>query len=120
LLPDERRRSRFLIASRGGENEMKKRIILIGLCFVLLLVFASSSYAGGDARYKLKADPWEEMNFCPAQDTADTVYAGTPNNSAAFVWVIEVLGNRLILVRGLNYILCPRTSDSRPSSFRER
>jgi hypothetical protein len=108
---DERKRSVFLIASGGGENEMKKRIIFIGLCFVLLLVFVSSSYGGEDPKYKLKAHPWEEMNLCPPQDTTDISCDETPSSSAACVWVIEVLGNRIILMRNFNYMPRPRTPD---------
>ncbi len=41
---------------------MKKRIIFVGLCFVLLLVFTSLSYAGYDARaIPVKAHPDQEL-----------------------------------------------------------
>jgi hypothetical protein len=52
---------------------MKKRIIFIGLCLVLLLVFTSLSYGAYDARYKLKEHPWGHLEspafpYDPGQD----------------------------------------------------
>jgi hypothetical protein len=50
------------MASGGGENEMKKRIIFFGLYFVLLMIFTSLSYAGYDARaIPVKEHPDQEL-----------------------------------------------------------
>ncbi len=46
---------------------MKKRIIFVGLCFVLLLVFTSLSYAGYDARaLPIKEHPHQELCSPPS------------------------------------------------------
>jgi len=99
---------------------MKKRIIFIGLCFVLLLIFTSSSYGGEDPRYKLKADPWEEMNLCPAQDTTQVSCDQALCSNALRISVIQVLGISIILTRDLNCLSIPGNRDDRPSIFQEK
>ena len=48
---------------------MKKKIILLVLCGVLLLIFTSISYAGFDPNYmeREEADPWDRQ-LCPQLD----------------------------------------------------
>jgi len=47
---------------KGGEIKMKKKIIFLVLCVVLLLIFTSLSYAKPDPRYdRLRGDPWEHV-----------------------------------------------------------
>jgi hypothetical protein len=41
---------------------MRKKIIFLAVCAVLLLIFMSSSYGGPDPKYvRLMADPWDRM-----------------------------------------------------------
>ena len=48
---------------------MKKKIVLLVLCAVLLLIFASSSYGGFDPNYmeREEADPWQRFTS-PSSD----------------------------------------------------
>ena len=48
---------------------MKKKIILLVFCFVLLLIFTSSSYAGFDPKYmeREQEDPWQRFTS-PSSD----------------------------------------------------
>ncbi len=49
---------------------MKKRIIFMGLCLMLLLVFTSLSYGEYDPKYKVKADPWSDLLKSHSADTS--------------------------------------------------
>jgi len=40
---------------------MKKKIIFVAVCAVLLLILASSSYGELDPKYKTRAHPWGHM-----------------------------------------------------------
>jgi hypothetical protein len=40
---------------------MKKKIIFMAFCLILLLIFTASSYGGPDPKHKLREDPWEHM-----------------------------------------------------------
>jgi hypothetical protein len=44
----------------GGENKMKKKIIFMAFCLILLLIFTALSYGGADPK-KLREDPWQHM-----------------------------------------------------------
>jgi type 1 fimbria pilin len=48
---------------------MKKKIIFLVLCVVLLLTFMSSSFADIDLKYKLRGHPWDDPCLTPAGDT---------------------------------------------------
>jgi hypothetical protein len=50
---------------------MKKRIVFVGLCMLLLLIFTSLSYGEYDPKYREKADPWDDLLLFPARDTVD-------------------------------------------------
>jgi hypothetical protein len=52
---------------------MKKKIILLALCGVLLLIFTSSSYGGFDPKYKEReqADPWQHQISPEVEDDQD-------------------------------------------------
>jgi hypothetical protein len=50
---------------------MKKRIIILGLCFLLLLIFTSSVYAGFDPKYKQRAHPEQELKSPANEDQFD-------------------------------------------------
>jgi len=99
---------------------MKKRLFFLGLCLVLLLIFTSLSYGGYDPKYKLKAHPWDEMNLSPSEDTTEVTYSENPSCNAPRVWWIDVAGVRVVLIRDLNFISCPRNRDKRPSIFPEK
>ena len=70
---------------------MKKKIVLLVLCAVLLLIFASSSYGGFDPNYmeREEADPWQRFTS-PSSD-------GEPLVGVRFVRVTP----HLILVVGI-------------------
>ena len=53
---------------------MKKKIILLVLCAVLLLIFTSLSYGGFDPKYKdrILGHPWDDM-LSPASNDAAAV-----------------------------------------------
>jgi hypothetical protein len=70
---------------------MKRKIILLVLCAVLLLMFTSSSYGGFDPNYmeREQADPWERFTS-PSSD-------GEPLVGVRFVGVTP----HLILVVGI-------------------
>jgi hypothetical protein len=120
LLPNKRKRRVFFVFSRGGENEMKKRIVFVGLCMVLLLIFMSSAYGGYDPKYKLKAHPWDEMNLCPGEDTTIVNCDQTPSYNAPRVWWIDVAGVKVFLIRDLNFISYPRNRERQPSTILEK
>lgn len=49
---------------------MKRKIICVVLCVVLLLIFTSSSFGALNPKYKyrMKADPWEHVEKAPKQN----------------------------------------------------
>ncbi len=40
---------------------MKKKIIFVAICAVLLMIFTSISYGGGNGKYILLAHPWDHL-----------------------------------------------------------
>jgi hypothetical protein len=52
---------------------MKKKIIFVAICAVLLMIFSSISYGGGNGKYILLAHPEQEFLSPPRGDQFDDV-----------------------------------------------
>jgi hypothetical protein len=98
---------------------MKKRIIILGLCLVLLLIFISSSNGGIDPNYndRFKAHPWSEGDLCPAQDPTED--DATSNNTIT-VFVVKTLGGYLLLIKGLDDTSSYKRSIHKTRLFQEK
>jgi hypothetical protein len=59
---------KYLIALKGGDIKMKKEIIFLVLCVILLLIFASSSYGELDLKYVLRGHPWGDPCLSPGSN----------------------------------------------------
>ena len=70
---------------------MKKKIILLVFCFVLLLIFTSSSYAGFDPNYMERelADPWERYTS-PSSDGEPLVEVTLVRVTPHFILLVRI------------------------------
>ena len=69
---------------------MKKKIIFLAVCAVLLLILASSSYGELDPKYKLRGHPWEEVDLCAPKDSTEIISdkATTQDNIISILAII--------------------------------
>jgi len=99
---------------------MRKKIIFLAFCAVLLLIFMSSSYGELDPKYVLLGDPWQEMDLCPAPDTTVIIYDKTATNNIMGAFVIRVLGIDFVVIQGVNASCSPESPLHKPTILQEK
>lgn len=48
---------------------MRKKIIFLVFCAILLFIFTSLSYGGPDPKYRLREHPWSDLCLSPSDNT---------------------------------------------------
>jgi hypothetical protein len=102
---------------------MRKKIIFLAVCAVLLLFFASSSYGELDPKYiRLTEHPWNEADLSsPHQDNTEvSYYLASTNNRTINIWLVKIFGCNIMFVREKNSISLIKSLTYQPPTFREK
>ncbi len=100
---------------------MKRKIICVVLCVVLLLIFTSASFGAyaPKFKYRVKADPWQEADKSSSQDSTIIVYDEDSRDNLVSVLPIRVLSIDFILIKGQSCLSPHRNSLYKPCPIKK-